>query len=91
MTGTEVSRIKIGKHTFGIVGLKKTLEDVANPYANQPDDKVAGVLLKRLSLKIYIPQKVLLWETALNAAAEPVLSLKVENLLSSYMVPMVVQ
>jgi len=58
MTDTEVNRIKIGKHTFGIVGLKKALEDVAEAYVDQPDDKVAEVLLKRLSLKNYIPEKV---------------------------------
>jgi quercetin dioxygenase-like cupin family protein len=58
MTDTEVSRIKIGKHTFGIVGLKNVLENIAEAYAEQPDDRVAEVLLSRLSKMNYIPEKV---------------------------------
>ncbi len=53
MTDTEVSRIKIGKHTFGIVGLKNALEDMAEEYAEQPDEVVAEVLANRLSKKNY--------------------------------------
>ncbi len=53
MTDTEVSRIKIGKHTFGIVGLKNALENMAEAYAEQPDDRVAEVLISRLSKKNY--------------------------------------
>ena len=49
MTETEVSRIKIGNHTFGIVGLKRAFENIAGSYAEQPDDVVAEVLINRLS------------------------------------------
>jgi small redox-active disulfide protein 2 len=58
MTDSVVSRIKIGEHTFGIVGLKKALENIAEAYADQPDDVVAEVLLNRLSKNNYIPEKV---------------------------------
>ncbi len=57
MTDSEVSRIKIGKHTFGIVGLKKTLANMAEEYVDQPDDVVVEILLNRLSKKNYIPEK----------------------------------
>jgi len=58
MTDTEVSRIKIGNHTFGIVGLKNALENIAETYAEQPDDVVAEVLITRLSKINYIPETV---------------------------------
>ena len=58
MTDTDISRIKIGQHTFGIVGLKNALESMAEAYAQQPDDRVAEVLIERLSKSNYIPQKV---------------------------------
>jgi len=57
MTDTEVSRIRIGNNAFGIVGLKKALEDMGESYAAQPDDVVAEELLGRLSEKNYIPEK----------------------------------
>ena len=57
MTDTEVSRIKIGQHTFGIVGLKNVLENMAEEYADQSDEVVAEVLVNRLSKKNYIPEK----------------------------------
>jgi len=55
MTDTEVSQIKIGKHTTGIVGLRKALEHMAGEYAGQPDDAVAELLVKRLSTVNFIP------------------------------------
>jgi small redox-active disulfide protein 2 len=57
MTDTEVSRVKIGQHTFGIVGLKNALENMAEEYADQPDEVVAEALVNRLSKKNYIPEK----------------------------------
>ncbi len=57
MTDTDISRIKIGRHTFGIVGLKKTFESMAEAYAAQTDDQVAEALINRLSKINYIPEK----------------------------------
>ena len=55
---TEVTQIKIGKHTVGLVGLKEALGDMAVAYAEQSDDIVAEELLNRLSKKNYIADKV---------------------------------
>lgn len=55
---TEVTQIKIGKHTVGLVGLKEALNDMIDSYAEEPDDIVAEELLKRLSKKNYIADKV---------------------------------
>ena len=41
-----VTQIKIGTHRFGIVDLKKALENMAEIYAEQADDLVAEELLK---------------------------------------------
>ena len=88
---SNVTQIKIGTHRFGIVGLKKALENMAQAYAEQADDVVAEELLNRLSKKNYISDKleVILWENVVTVEAEPILSQKVENLLSLYIVPMV--
>lgn len=59
MTTSEVTQIKIGKHTIGFVGLKETLKDMSEAYAEQSDDIVAEELLNRLSKKNYIPDKVI--------------------------------
>ncbi len=58
MTESEVTQIKIGKHKVGFVNFTKTLKDMAEVYADQPDDIVAQELFKRLSQKNYIPAKV---------------------------------
>jgi hypothetical protein len=51
MDRDNVARIKIGTHRFGIVGLKKTLDNMAEAYAEQDEDVVAEELLNRLSKK----------------------------------------
>jgi len=98
MDRDNVPQIKIGRHRFGIVGLKKALENMAEAYAEQADDLVAEELLNRLSKKNYIPEKmqkiiykleVILWENVVTVETGPILSQKVENLLSLYIVPMV--
>ncbi len=55
---SNVTQIKIGAHKFGIVGLKKAIENMAEAYAEQADDVVVEELLIRLSKKNYIPEKV---------------------------------
>ncbi len=54
----DISQIKIGNHTVGLVGFKETLSDMAEAYAEQPDDMVAEELLNRLSKKNYIAEKI---------------------------------
>ncbi|MBW2556068.1 MAG: hypothetical protein JRE07_04045, partial [Deltaproteobacteria bacterium] len=54
MTISEVTQIKIDKHKVGFVGLEEVFKDIAELYAEQPDDVVAEELLIRLSKKNYI-------------------------------------
>ena len=58
MDRDNVTQIKIDTHRFGIAGLKKAFENMAETYAEQSDDVVAEELLNRLSKKNYIPEKV---------------------------------
>jgi small redox-active disulfide protein 2 len=58
MTTPEVSRIKIGKHMFGIVGLKSTFEELARDHVDQTDAALSRMLLERLAQKNYIPENV---------------------------------
>jgi hypothetical protein len=46
---SDISKIKIGQHTYGIVGLKHAFEALSETHAKQPDEKVAEELLRRLS------------------------------------------
>jgi len=55
---SDISQIKIGQHTYGIVGLKHAFEALGETHAKQPDEAVAEELLRRLSNKNYIPDKV---------------------------------
>ena len=54
---SDISQIKIGQHTYGIVGLKHALEALSETHAKQPDEAVAAELLRRLSSKNFIPDK----------------------------------
>jgi len=58
MTGSDVTKIKVGQHKVGFVGLKEALKDMSETYAEKPDDIVAAELLNRLSKKNYISDKV---------------------------------
>ena len=57
MTDADVSQIKVGKFTAGIIGLKSVLQDMAGEWAEEPDDQVAAELVERLSVKNYIPER----------------------------------
>ncbi len=54
MSGNDVSQIRVGKHSSGIIGLKQVLEKVSNECKGMPDDEIKAELLKRLSKKNYI-------------------------------------
>jgi small redox-active disulfide protein 2 len=56
MTDVDVSQIKVGKFTAGIIGLKSVLQDMAGEWAEKPDAQVAAELVERLSVKNYIPE-----------------------------------
>jgi small redox-active disulfide protein 2 len=56
MSDADVSQIRVGEFTAGIVGLKSVLQDMAGEWAEKPDAVVAAELLKRLSGKNYIAE-----------------------------------
>jgi small redox-active disulfide protein 2 len=56
MNDTDVSRIRVGDFTTGIIGLSSVLKDMAEEWADKPDALVAAELVERLSLKNYIPE-----------------------------------
>ena len=52
---SDISQIKIGQHTYGIVGLKHALEALSETHAKQPDEAVAEELLRRRRQHAYRP------------------------------------
>jgi small redox-active disulfide protein 2 len=56
MTDVDVSQIKVGKFTAGIIGLNAVLQNMAAGWAEKPDAQVAAELVERLSAKNYIPE-----------------------------------
>ncbi len=57
MTDQDVSQIRVDDYSVGIMGLKSALEEMAEPYGQEPDQAVTDALLNRLSQKNYIPPK----------------------------------
>ncbi|MBW2249211.1 MAG: thioredoxin family protein [Deltaproteobacteria bacterium] len=58
MLQKDVRQIKVGKHTVGIIGLKSIIEEVANDFAERQETEIIDELLKRLSVKNYIPGNI---------------------------------
>ena len=56
MVDADVSQVRVGKFTAGIIGLKSVLRDMALEWAEKPDAQVAAELVERLSVKNYIPE-----------------------------------
>jgi small redox-active disulfide protein 2 len=56
MTDADVSQVRVGEFTAGIIGLKSVLQDMAGEWAEKPDAQVAAELVERLSVKNYIPE-----------------------------------
>jgi len=57
MTDADVSQVRVGEFTAGIIGLKSVLKDMAAEWAEKPDAQVAAELVERLSVKNYIPER----------------------------------
>jgi len=57
MSDDKVTRINVGGHATGIIGLQTILEDVANEFAGRTDDEIKAELLNRLSHKNYISSR----------------------------------
>jgi len=58
MSREDVVQIKVDKQSVGIMGMKLAMEAMAKQYADKPDDEAEAELLKRLSKKNYIPNRV---------------------------------
>jgi len=58
MSQEDVVQIKVDRHAVGIMGMKTAMEAMAKEYADKPDDEAGSELLKRLSKKNYIPNRV---------------------------------
>jgi len=57
MAEDKVTRINVGGHATGIIGLQPILEDVAKEYKGRSDDDIKAELLNRLSKKNYISSR----------------------------------
>jgi hypothetical protein len=58
MTADDISQIIVAGQRTGIVGLKKTLEEVARECAGRADGEITDELMRRLSKRNYIVAKV---------------------------------
>ena len=57
MSEDKVTRINVGGHATGIIGLQPILEEVANEFKAKTDDEIKTELLDRLSKKNYISSR----------------------------------
>jgi small redox-active disulfide protein 2 len=55
MADNDHSRIRVGDHDVGLIGLRPAIEEVAQSHAEKPDDEVESVLLEKLAVRNYIP------------------------------------
>ena len=58
MARGDIMQTKVNRQSVGIVGLEAAMADMAEEYAERPDDEVGSELLKRLCRKNYIPDRV---------------------------------
>jgi len=58
MSQDDIVQIRVNKQSIGIIGLKAAMADMAEEYAERPDNEVGAELLKRLSGRNYIPDHV---------------------------------
>jgi small redox-active disulfide protein 2 len=57
MSQEDITQIKVGNSTVGIIGLKVVMEGMAREYAEQPDQEVEKELIARLGRKNYIADR----------------------------------
>jgi small redox-active disulfide protein 2 len=55
MTQDDHSRIRVGDHQIGVIGLRGAIEEIAQSHGDKTDEEVQRVLLEKLSRKNYIP------------------------------------
>jgi len=57
MKQDDIAQIRVGEFSVGIVGLKHTMEEMAEEFSGRPDDEVGEELLERLQKRNYIPDR----------------------------------
>jgi hypothetical protein len=57
MSEDKITRINVGGHATGIIGLQPILEEVAKEFKGRTDDEIKSELLNRLSKKNYISSR----------------------------------
>jgi hypothetical protein len=62
----EVIQIRVGDYKIGIIGMRGIFQEMAEAYAEKPDEEVRAELLKRLSVKNYVSNPVLFGEAFLR-------------------------
>ncbi len=58
MSQEDITQIRVGNSPVGIIGIENVMVDMSEEYAGRPDDEVGDKLVKRLSKKNYIPDRV---------------------------------
>jgi small redox-active disulfide protein 2 len=56
MSQDDVTQIRVGDSSVGIIGLKTVMEDMAEEYGDRPDREVQEELLNRLEKRNYISE-----------------------------------
>jgi hypothetical protein len=49
------SRIRVGDHEVGLMGLRQAMESIADTHADKPDEEIERALVETLSAKNYVP------------------------------------
>ncbi len=58
MTEKDITQVRIGQYGFGIIGIKRLMEELAETYTDKSDAEVKAVMVERLSKDNYIPTNV---------------------------------
>jgi len=55
MNQEDIKRIKVGKTSIGIIGMGKVMEEMAERWAEKPDNEIRDELIRRISKRNYVP------------------------------------
>lgn len=58
MSQSDITQIKVNNKSVGIIGLKSTLGEMAEEYAQRPDAEIQAEMIRRLSRTNHIPEQV---------------------------------
>lgn len=57
MAQDEVTQIRVGNSSVGIIGLETVMEDMAEEYGDRPEQDIREELVNRLCRRNYIPER----------------------------------